>query len=271
MRLTLSALLLLAISIAASAQDLMYTKDGKKEEVKVLEIRPNEIRYKKNSNPDGPEYVIAKSSVLLITYANGTHESFARHKAPPVSHVRTPARVKPFDSLSVNYGKNLVSHNAVDMISTNITFSYERFLANGKLGIRLPFSIGFGDSKLYYDTYSESIGPTTVMATGIDLNFYPGGQGSVKYFIAPSFLLTTFNYQYTENYFDPNLGYWLTIEELRVGRQYAGLLKHGVLLQVARNFNMSFVFGLGLRQNETVYQDITRTKVSFEFNMGYRF
>jgi len=116
MRFILSTFLLLAISLGAAAQDIIYTKDGKKEEVKVLEIRPNEIRYKKTSNPDGPDYVVLKSDVLLITYENGTHESFASHTPPPTQYRQpysygraTRSKVKPFDSLSVGFGRHFIA------------------------------------------------------------------------------------------------------------------------------------------------------------------
>ena len=43
--------------------------------VKVLEINDNEIKYKKCDNLDGPAYIIGKSSVKGIHYANGTDET----------------------------------------------------------------------------------------------------------------------------------------------------------------------------------------------------
>ncbi len=70
---------LLFLSAAyVSAQDSLYTTDGKVIGAKVIEINSSEIKYKKSSNPDGPLYVIAKSDVALIEYQNGSKDIFAK-------------------------------------------------------------------------------------------------------------------------------------------------------------------------------------------------
>ncbi|MBL4753247.1 MAG: hypothetical protein JKY52_06590 [Flavobacteriales bacterium] len=278
MRLILSALMLLGISFAAFAQDFIYTKDGKKVEVKVLEIRPNEILYKKKSNPDGPDYIVLKSEVLLITYENGTHESFVSKTPPPTPYEptyphgqATRSQYKPFDSLSVNFGKNYIAFNTMGLVSTNVSFSYERISKKGKLGVRIPLAIGFGSGTASYFINNSNVNQGSVFAYGLDLNFYPNGQGSVRYFIAPSFLITSFYYQFTDQFIDPVTGAWMIMDERLLGQQRVGLVKHGMLIQVSREFNLSFVVGLGLSMNDTKNEDFIQTKATFEFNVGYRF
>jgi hypothetical protein len=62
------------------AQDTLAKSNGDKVLVKVLEINPGEIRYKRFSNPDGPQYSISKTDVKYIVYSNGTRESFENSK-----------------------------------------------------------------------------------------------------------------------------------------------------------------------------------------------
>ncbi len=60
--------------------DKITFKNGDELNVKILEIAPFDIKYKKCDSPDGPSYIIKKSTVFMITYANGTKEVF---KAEP--------------------------------------------------------------------------------------------------------------------------------------------------------------------------------------------
>jgi hypothetical protein len=58
------------------ACDLITLKNGEEISAKVLEITSIEVKYKKCDSPDGPLYVVRKSDVFMIKYANGTKEVF---------------------------------------------------------------------------------------------------------------------------------------------------------------------------------------------------
>ncbi len=73
----------LGLTVSLSAQDLIVKTDATQVEARVLEISPEQIRYKRFSNPDGPTYVLPVSAVDYIRYANGETESF--RAAQPVS------------------------------------------------------------------------------------------------------------------------------------------------------------------------------------------
>jgi len=75
--------LLSATVIAAKAQDVITLQNGQTIAGKVTEVGVNEIRYYKNSNPDGPVYVLSKGEVAQITYSNKTTDVF--NSAPQVS------------------------------------------------------------------------------------------------------------------------------------------------------------------------------------------
>ena len=73
MRLLLSLGLLL-LSLGVHAQDLLTKTTGEELQVKVLEITPTEVRYKRTDNPDGPLITVRRYDVFMIRYANGTKE-----------------------------------------------------------------------------------------------------------------------------------------------------------------------------------------------------
>ena len=56
------------------AQDKIITKKGETIAAKVLEISPNEVKYKKADNLKGPTYIAQKAELQAIEYENGTKE-----------------------------------------------------------------------------------------------------------------------------------------------------------------------------------------------------
>ena len=71
----------------ARAQDLLTKRNGDEIAVKVVEITPSEVKYRRADNPDGPLISVWRSDVFLIRYANGTKEVL---NAPPAA-AATPA------------------------------------------------------------------------------------------------------------------------------------------------------------------------------------
>lgn len=69
-------LLALLACINANAQDVIVKKDGSTILSKVLEVNPEDVKYKKFSNKTGPTYTIRKSEILSINYENGEKDLF---------------------------------------------------------------------------------------------------------------------------------------------------------------------------------------------------
>ncbi len=63
-------------SISVFAQDVIQFKDGKSQSGKILEVRQNEIVYKKSEIPNGPTYTSNKSDINYIQFENGYREVF---------------------------------------------------------------------------------------------------------------------------------------------------------------------------------------------------
>jgi hypothetical protein len=64
------------VFLSASAQDVITKNDGSTILSKVVSISDFEVSYKSYSNLDGPTYILSKSDVNYITYANGSTEYF---------------------------------------------------------------------------------------------------------------------------------------------------------------------------------------------------
>jgi hypothetical protein len=65
-----------SLSHVASAQDIIIKKNGDDIKAKVLEITQTEIKYKRFDNLEGPTIIIPIKGILMITYQNGTKETF---------------------------------------------------------------------------------------------------------------------------------------------------------------------------------------------------
>ena len=61
---------------ASFAEDVISLQNGDIVKAIISEITPNEIKYKKASNPKGPTYTIDKKSVTSILFQNGEIEKF---------------------------------------------------------------------------------------------------------------------------------------------------------------------------------------------------
>jgi hypothetical protein len=68
--------------IPGNAQDTINKTDGEKIIGKVLEVDNSSVRYKKSSNPDGPDYILEISEISSIRYQNNETEVFARSEQP---------------------------------------------------------------------------------------------------------------------------------------------------------------------------------------------
>ncbi|GAB3588044.1 hypothetical protein [Hymenobacter daeguensis] len=96
-RLLLLLPFLLLLAGAARAQDLLTKRNGEEIAVKVVEITPAEVRYRRTDNPDGPLISVWKSEVFMVRYANGTKEVFGSAVASPGGRLVPRAEVSaPF-------------------------------------------------------------------------------------------------------------------------------------------------------------------------------
>ena len=111
-------LFIVVISFQLNAQDTIRFMDGKVSAVKVAEIGLERIKYNRFDNVEGPVYVVDKSEVKYIKYANGAVDSFGVKK--PVVIESTPDYVnhvpaeKSFEKIVIVKKKLYYDHYGVN-------------------------------------------------------------------------------------------------------------------------------------------------------------
>lgn len=249
-----------AMSLPSFSQDILFKKDGSKEEVKVQEINSKEISFKKYSNLDGPTFVVEREEVVLITFENGDHELITPVMAAPKE------KEKPFTK---DYEKNILAFHLFDVIFGDFAFSYERIVADGRLGIKVPVAFGF----YAFDTYNTPFNFNNIFYTGMGINFYPTGQGKWRYFVGPNFRVgvgRSGEYMY---YYD-DLGNYYYDEYYETDSFYMKYyVDNGVTFMPIRNLSLSAIFSLGVRfiANPSYYYNRIQPDGQFAINMGLRF
>ena len=91
MRTSLLFALLALLAGTAHAQDLLTKRNGEELSVKVVELTPAEVKYRRADNPDGPLISLWRSDVFMIRYANGTKEILSSGLAPKATPAAAPA------------------------------------------------------------------------------------------------------------------------------------------------------------------------------------
>ncbi|HEY0031202.1 MAG TPA: hypothetical protein VGC65_10620 [Bacteroidia bacterium] len=73
------------------AQDTIIKYNNDKVIAKILEISPDEVKYKKFAFLDGPTYIERKSDIKMVIYSNGVKETFQREqvKEPTVTVINS--------------------------------------------------------------------------------------------------------------------------------------------------------------------------------------
>lgn len=83
--------------------DIIILQDGNEISAKITEVGINEVKYKRCDNLTGPAYVIKKSDVFMLKYANGTKEVIQEQKTDNVQteKAQTPNETKSGNGIGV--------------------------------------------------------------------------------------------------------------------------------------------------------------------------
>ncbi len=266
----LFTLSILFFALFCEAQDIIVKKDKTILQAKVLEIGIIEIRFLNFNNLTGPEYMIPKSEVSSIQFSNGTIESFdltsqENGTATPLRNFKTMRVVK----IKKDYTSNILLFHFLDFVRSNYTLSYERIIQSGKFGIKIPVRIGStsGDrqSKIFH-------------SGGLDLNYYPTGQGKIKYYVGPGIEIGSGrNYTYDltdfiflERVFKPGSTLFIS-----------GYLNNGALFQLSKSLTFGSSLGVGIKNysnndsntinNNSFQNGKYYLALKLDFNLGFRF
>jgi hypothetical protein len=240
------------------AQDYLYLNNGQKMAVKISELSDTEVRYKRWDNLSGPIYSDNILNVSKIEYENGAIDNFEKRR-----------KGKKEDGMIFNrdYGRNMVSIDALTLLFQNVELSYERFVDKDmRLGLKIPLSINMlGTTNQGLDFISNS---RNVFHTGLDLNFYPKGQSMAAFYLGPSVKVGAAMTQ--SEFYDDTYGY---IYETRVSEYFSFLLRFGLNYMPLKELSINTSFGIGTRR---YIQNIPQTAsaiptANFRLSLGYRF
>ncbi len=252
-------------SVNLFAQDTLYKTDGSRQLISIIEITQSQVRYKPYNSPDSPPFVILGKYISKIVSADGQITSFqgSRSEADSVRILNTVQQVK------AGLGQNIISLNITDVFVGMISANYEHILPSGKLGLKIPLSVGFNTiagNHLDYSYYKYSP-RETIIGSGIDLDFYPGGQRQVSYFVGPSLQLRLFNADY--GYYDPVSSFYTTIN--KTGSFLGFFVQNGVSFQTGSRLNLSLELGLGYAWITETQDPNNGFRANFRTNIGIRF
>ncbi len=279
----ISLFLLIFTAFTGYSQDQLFKKDNTKIDVKVLEISPNEIKYKLFTYQDGPTIIISKSDVALIIYQNGTHEAFStptpQAQQPVIIYrenitLRREAQYRNMDSIrTVRYNeltstKNLVSFNMLEPLNGSIGISYLREFAHGLFHVYVPVSVGvanpyfnqvgsniFGINNGNYYVSNFTFKRKTI-ESGIGLHVQTSGKRAVTYFVGPYAGIAQFTGSYDAGYNNYNGNYQgPAVPYNFIMNRYTIMIDNGLLIRVHKNLNLLFLAGIGYHSDTYITND----------------
>ncbi len=278
MRLLFSLFLVLFLySASFYAQDVMYTTSGNKIMGKVVEVNTTDIKYKDAANIDGPNYVISKNDIVVITYANGTSQIINENppaynpkkekEETPSSSAKAPDKKKPLNLYYLN--NNLLSINALALANGDVTLMYDRSLADNHLFLSVlggyNFNARMGALNAYIaDSLEDSKKKIDV---GLGINFAPRNTKRIQYFVGLLAKYMTFEYPKIVSTSNNQYHY-----ESAQGSQFALMVTNGWLYRVSPNFNFKIFGSVGMPFNSPVIKNYEGApKVYLGYCFGYRF
>ncbi|NOY49164.1 MAG: hypothetical protein GXO88_01140 [Chlorobi bacterium] len=242
---TLLAIFLLAAS--ACAQDFIYLKNGDRLEAVITETTKTSIIYVDYGSSTNDVKIVDKNDIKMIAYSNGEIDEYG------------------FDNKAGQKGdfnKNLFAYHLADLLINNLTISYERILDNGKIGVQIPISIG------YRGNYQELGDFQNKFYTGINLNFYPTGQGMWRFFLGPGLRVGSGHIE--DYYYDYGNGnnYYYNKDVF----YFKFHINNGIMFSPIPELSLVASLSLGIRYvDENIYDYKVRTTGAASFNMIYRF
>jgi hypothetical protein len=250
------------IYIPCFGQDILFMRNGGTDTVKVQEITPTEIVFKKFKRLNGPLYRINKADVVLIEFEDGTVEAV---DAPPEKITPQEEAARKKEAFAKSLGRHIITINYMNLFVGNLYGGYERISADGVIGLKLTLNYHIKS----IDT--DILGYDRDFTTGLDLNFYPTKQGKVKYFLGPGLRVG----KWSDNFTFFSGGFGGPGPQNQSYTAFSFYFNNGFIIQPTANFFMGFQGGFGIAFLKLI-NNVDRSYFSepdgiFAFNMGYRF
>lgn len=266
------------------SQDVLYKSDGTKLTVKLVEINPMEIKYKDLSNIDGPNYVIEKSEIIFIVYANKTTEVLNSNpkavtptKKTNTTELTPPNKKKTQPNLYY-MNSNLISINALALANGDATFIYDKEFLKNKLSISFLGGYNFNARMVGLNDFIVSAKDNAKKKydIGFGINYMPKNTKRIQYFVG--FLGKYMSYTYKDLVSIINNQ---KIYANASASQLGLMITNGWLYRISPFLNFKFFFSIGAPINSTSLEytnekgeKINNThspKLYLGYCFGYRF
>lgn len=230
----------LFISTSLQSQDFIYVEGGERIVAKIIEVGQTEITYTLYGSNSRELLFQPISTVSMIAFENGSVKSFKKEE----------------EKNSYDFKRNVISFHLADLVVSNFTMSYEHIMSSGKLGVQIPLALGYGNEP-------EVNRMKNKFYTGLNLNFYPTGQGKVRYMLGPGIRLgngkTDINYI---NYTKREDTFYLKF-----------MINNGLVISPIEEMSLAVVGSLGIiyLDKVEVNRDNVMTTGAFTFILSYRF
>ena len=238
-------ILFLFTVVCYGQQDTIYLNPTEKTLGKVKEISSERVKIEKQN---GTIYDLDINDVFRIVYSDGEVEMLIKKREDEYFKNK---------QYTDHFGRNIVSVNFIYVLLKTIEVHYEYFLMEGGVSLK-PYG------SYYLDSQSRSTELLKDYAFGLDANYYPAGQGRIKYFLGPG--IEYGRYESSRVVRFP--GGIVTTSPENVNFYFA-YLNNGVLFQPSPKLSIGLVLALGFR--EDIGRGSADSHTEFRANFGYRF
>jgi hypothetical protein len=268
------------------AQDTLYRADGRIQVVNLEEVNFRQVKYRKLNSNDGLLFIVNRSEIVKIIYKNGDPNIHLKSDDSSQFVKRNldhwDDKEAKIDPLSKSFKRKYINISLTDLIAESLTIGFEVFNKKGDFSIRVPISIG-----LYYlglNDYTNKeyekmdlqvyYRERKLFSSGLDVYFYPNGQGKMRYYLGPSIEFGRFKYidKISGSSTNPK-----AYEEEQLGTFSSILIHNGILFQPTASINFNMALGIGYSRPDFFHSNNSYTNGSTEFaarlvfNAGYKF
>lgn len=248
-KIVISSVFILLTAILFSQSYIYPRSQDERIAAKKIKVNSNETTYQLYDDESGETYIFSNKEISFIAYQNGKVRFF-----------EATEKVKKRNE----YNPNFMTFRLLDMVVNNFTVSYERIISKGKIGIEIPFSFGYDDDLSGYDDVNNKF------YTGLTLNFYPTGQGKVRYFLGPAvqvgqgFYDDSYYDQGSSSYVDDDLDTFV----------FRLLINNGIMFTPIDALSIKLVGSIGIRYTDKIRHpddDDIKTVGAANVSLSYRF
>lgn len=236
-------LLFTGFIIPVLAQDTLYLNNGVRKIVKVEEIGPTVIRYKKYGELNGPTFTVGTNTIEKIAFENGTIELISEYSNKPQED---NSKNGVNDSLEAKYRKNrnYLSSNFIDYIFMNANLHYDYLFKNNIIG--LHFNVLYGINS--HERAKRSIlNPWKKhIITGLGLKFFLSPKKYRDQFYVNPLLEAGYLTLYSKEVINQKM-----IDKFSNEPIFVLSLNFGNITNLTPNFFIDFNGGIGIRRQYT--------------------